>query len=246
MKKLLFLILLILFPFTLYAGKKIDVDYLAPVSLYKDNYIIFGDMDDQVKLQLSFQYSIFQKYDTGVFIGYSQYSMWSLYNSSSPFFDINYSPELFFKTKYFLKKYLDYIQVSPYQHMSNGRDREESRSLDRFYIEVQSSVNFPMLNTGANLKLFGYYNQGKVNYGRRTCLYEMRIWGALGKKKLSRNEIHFTFSGFKDGFHQIDIISKKIGFLNSRIYLQYRNGYMETMLTHEKRDVSVRIGMLFK
>jgi len=224
-------------------------DNLSPMELYKPSYFIFGDSKDQVKVQLSFKYALLKKYQSGLFMGYSQYMMWNLYDKSSPFYDINYNPEVFFKSKYFLAKYLDYIQIAPYEHMSNGRDGEESRSIDRIYIELQSSVS-GKVSFGVNLKGYCYYSTESNNkdYTKYSNYYTAKFFVSLGDSldENSKDELYIKIGGFKKGFIESGIISRKLWKLNPRLYFQVYHGYLSTMLDYNEKNTQIRIGVIFK
>jgi len=72
-------------------------EYEDPILLYKDNYFIFGDNDDQVKFQISLQYNLIYPSKLGFFAGYTQKSFWKMYNKSAPFYETNYEPEIFYR-----------------------------------------------------------------------------------------------------------------------------------------------------
>jgi len=150
----------IIFSTAIYSENKSN---LSPMELYKPTYWIFGSSNDQTKLNISFKYSITKQYRTGLFFGYSQLSKWNLYEPSAPFYDNNYNPEIFIKSKYFLNKYIDYIQFAPYEHRSNGKNENDSRSLNRTYLQLQTSyrilISGKVVVHGINLKGFIYYNE---------------------------------------------------------------------------------------
>ena len=71
----------------------VDEDFMLPDSpflLHKLNYFIFGNPDDQVKAQIEFKYEIIR--ESELFIAYSQYIFWNLYNSSTHISELNFNP----------------------------------------------------------------------------------------------------------------------------------------------------------
>jgi phospholipase A1 len=246
MKRFLTLALFILVPLFAFAENKPD---LSPMESYKGNSFLFGDMKDQVKVQVSFKYSIMQEYDTGIFLGYSQYMNWRLYSKSSPFADINYNPEVFVKSKYFIKDYIDYVQWAPYEHMSNGRDDKESRGIDRTYIEGQWSKG-NKLNVGVNLKGYLYYAQGSGNkkYASYTKYYEAKFFLSFGEEfaEDSKDQLYVKVAGWDKGYQEVGVISRKLPKINPRLYLQFFNGYCSSLLDYDKKEQNIRIGLIFK
>jgi len=248
MKKIIYSIIFLLFSISSIFAKDIDTKELSPFSVYKDMYWIFGLSKDQTRLQISFKYSLAEKYNTGIFLGYSQYAVWPLYNPSSPFDDINFSPEVFIKSKYFLTNYIDYIQVSPFQHMSNGKDKHDSRSINRCYSEIQKTFYHGIFNPGINLKLFVYYNQENVEYVKYTKCYELKLYMKYGKSKEmnDKGEIYATLSGLKKGFQEVGMISERIPTTNIRMYIQFYHGYLESQLYYDENVNRIRLGILFR
>jgi len=246
MRKIIFIALIILFSLTLYAEDKPD---LSPMEAYKPIYWIFGNSEDQTRLDISFKYAILKHYDSGLFFGYSQYSRWELYKKSSPFKTSDYNPEVFFKSRYFIPNILDFIKVSPYEHMSNGRDGDDNRSLNRCYAESQISIG-ERINVGLNSKIFLYYTQAKENkdYSKYTRNYETKFFISIGNelKETSKEELYIKVSGWNKGYQEYGFISRKLLFMNPRIYVQYFNGYCSSLLTYKEKEKALRIGIIFK
>ena len=148
-------------------GERVIVRFPDPVSLYHYNYFLFGTSTDKeingtgingqyCKFQISIAYRIFLwsglKDDTGLYIAYTQKSLWDLFNfkNSSPFIKSNYSPEFFYRIDLYEKtklgiyfKRLKYLQLGGWQHESNGlggNQAADSRSWDRGYFEFEYSL----------------------------------------------------------------------------------------------------------
>ena len=242
MKKL---ILILTFIIIIYSS--IFANDTSPMETYKPSYFTFGDNEDQVKVQLSFKYSLLQEYDSGLFLGYSQYMFWRLYETSSPFEEINYNPEVFLTTKYFFKDHIDYIKLGFYEHMSNGEGVGTSRAIDGSYIESQFSTG-NKFNVGLNLKLFYYYHQENIEYNKYSKYYKAKIFLSHGKSlnEDSKIEIYTEFSGFNKGWIEAGFISQKIGKLNPRLFFQFRHGYLDRMIVWDEKDTTLRAGIIFK
>ncbi len=235
-------------------------EYESPVSLYHDNYFISGfNLDTQVKFQVSVKYSLIFPSTTGVFLGYTQLSKWDLYSKSSPFKETNYMPEAFFKfeTKTnFLEKdlgYIDYIQVAPIAHRSNGRDGVDSRSENKFYGQIQLSKG-EVYNFGINCKVFGYYNVDKkrnkdINDYHHN--YECDLFFKIKSKtveELDKEEVHLRFGGnpLNKGFFESTVKFRIVSsVIQVRAYAQFFRGYDEFFIDYNIRDTAARIGFCF-
>lgn len=218
--------------------------------MYQPCYFITGlNKSTQGKLQLSFKYALLQDYYSGIFLGYTQLSLWDIYDVSAPFRATNYMPELFFKSK-ILVSWLDYIVVSPYEHKSNGQDVPGSRSINRFYVAAQKSVMTGPFDIGIWLKLFGYYNYEpkKMDYPYYSNYYESKFFITYGtyNDESVREEIYVRFGGIKKRFIEAGASSRRLFKSNIRIYLQYYYGYLEDMEYFRNKTSNFRAGVMVK
>jgi phospholipase A1 len=220
---------------------------LPPIGMYKDNYFLFGNKEDQVKVQLSFKYSLFKNYDLGIFLGYYQLLHWKFYDRSSPIIDVNFGPELFMKSKRLIP-FLDYIQFSLIEHLSNGRDGKDSRALNRTYLQAQYSFGNDTIKLGLNTKLMYYYKKETTklkqfstdkNYNKYTNYYIAKLFF-----NIKGYEVYGKSSGFKYGWREIGFLSNKIYKTNLKLYIQYRTGYFESLLYYCKKDTAIRVGVI--
>lgn len=112
-----------------------------PLEAHLPTYILFGDAHDQGLFQFSIRYNLLRNQGKlqGYF-AYTQRSWWNLYDSSSPFVENNYRPELLFRWRNNPKRAFcqgfDEIQFG-YAHESNGQGSDLSRSWERIFVEPQ-------------------------------------------------------------------------------------------------------------
>ncbi len=119
--------------------------YLPNLTAYEPMYFLVGTNPKKSKFQLSFKYQFLDpegelvgKYPwlKGFHFGYTQTSYWDLKSDSAPFEDTSYKPELFFlssnykRNQSFLKGI--FLQTG-FQHESNGRGGDSSRSTNHLY-----------------------------------------------------------------------------------------------------------------
>ncbi|MCP4132210.1 MAG: phospholipase A [bacterium] len=268
MKKLLVLLFVFLFGVSIFAQEivdKIDIepasqesdeDYSA-FSLYKSNYMVFGNYSDQVKGQISFKYELVQ--DWGIHIGYSQYMFWDLYKSSSPFREVNYNPELFWRWDAEFGA-LDYLQAGFYEHESNGKDGASSRSWDRSYLQFQLSVG-ERVNLGLDLKGFYSYriasdNSDIVDYvGYYEAKIFLKLSGEGGDSMLDKEEIYLLWGtgknnygfDFAKGWYEAGVkVRLLFAAIQPYLYLQGFYGYGESLIDYNKKDWAIRFGFVFE
>lgn len=233
--------------------------YLENLTPYKPIYFLIGADPRESKFQLSFKYRILdndsrtgQKFPwlKGFHFGYTQTSFWDLKSESIPFKDTSYKPEFFFISPNIMtpeyKKFRFFLQTG-LQHESNGRDDEESRSTNFFYIK-------PMFLYFADKRPYGLMVSPKVwtyvNNEEETNkdLYKYRGYFeldvAIGKADSFLLESSF-YRGSKGGSVMVDFYypMHKI-FNNFDIYFhsQYTNALAESLLNYKERNESIRFG----
>ncbi|OOX93933.1 phospholipase [Campylobacter coli] len=230
------------------------------ISSYKMNYFLpfaysFGSLGKEnrkteMKFQLSIKKRLFEdllglgeKY----YVGYTQTSWWQNYKHSSPFRETNYQPEFFVDIPLYLEdyKFFNNLRVG-ILHESNGKGDEnsESRSWNRIYA---SSV-------------FLY----------QRFLFVPRIWYRIPENKedddnpaithyMGNFDINMAYLGndyfinlmlrnnldFRDNKSAIQVdIGYDIFDNGIYWYLQYFNGYGESLIDYNKRLQRLSTGFL--
>jgi len=225
--------------------------YLAAIETiqpYQPTYLIAGDKENQVKYQISFKYGLWYPYNSGLFLSYTQLAKWNLYDKSSPFRETNYNPSVFWEKGNVWK--FDFLRIIPYEHKSNGRDGEESRSIDRGFLEAQASIG-EKLNLGIREKVGYFYAVSNKNKDIKRYIgnFETELFaqiksqhGYLGHEKLSfAGEWTNKFYWYKIEL-SFRIFTTKI---RPHVYVQYYNGYGEFLLNYNKKSNALRAGLIF-
>jgi len=234
-----------------------------PISLYKDNYFLFGNKEDQVKFQISVEYMIFNKFETdwvrNFYVAYTQASWWRVYKSADTMSN-NYQPELFYRLELNKDSFkdkdsgmIDYIQISPLYHTSTGTEGTGHRGFNAYYAQIQASSG-KAHNFGLNLKLFGYWcihpNNRDINRYRDN--YESDLFYKFRREKdaiFNKYEFHLRNTGnpFGRGYHIMEgssqlHIAKKF---QPKIFLQYCSGYGVNMVEYNIKKREFRIGIIY-
>lgn len=228
------------------------------ITAYKMNYFLpfaysFGSLDnDNRKMEMKFQLSIKKRLFENLFglnekyyIGYTQTSWWQNYKHSSPFRETNYQPEFFVDFPLENHSFFNNLRLG-ILHESNGKGDEnlESRSWNRIY---------------ASTAIF---------YER--FLFVPRIWYRIPEKRkdddnpdirhyLGNFDLNLGYLG-KDYFANIMLrnnlnlhrnkgaIQVDIGYdiFNNGIYwyLQYFNGYGESLIDYNRKLQRLSTGFL--
>lgn len=211
----------------------------------------------EVKYQLSLKvplYTGFSDKDQGIFMGFTLQSFWQFYNKdiSSPFRETNYEPELFWINFLDDENVLwgdEMAFVLGLSHQSNGRSQPNSRSWNRVYAE------FIWENRGFVFSFKPWY---RLPEDRKDNILEakgddnpdihkyMGYFEFTGAYRLEEHELSFMFrnnlSSDNRGALQLDWSFPAWGKL--RGYVQYFNGYGESMIDYNAHIERFGVGIL--
>lgn len=214
----------------------------------------------------------FRKY-LPLYFSYTQKSFWNIGKPSAPFEENNYNPEVFLD--YQVKGsgiYLDHVVIGG-EHESNGRDGAESRSWNRVYLQLSFGIEagdglekkgiLRKEKYSAYLKLWeAYGEEDQDDYlksiGRNETFLDYAGRGEVGFSirelpiishfnLLKNNQLDFRTRIFRDwdkgsmeiGYHQ------NIPTTNFFLYLQYWDGYGESLQRFSVRDTKWKGGLSF-
>ncbi|MGH8370732.1 MAG: phospholipase A [Gammaproteobacteria bacterium] len=110
------------------------------LSTHRPMYVMpytYSPAYDGRKTEVVFQISAKQRlFGTNFYAAYTQKSFWQAYNKkdSSPFYETDYNPELFYRWTPDPIKYNHWGADAGFEHESNGQDLPDSRSWNRIYI----------------------------------------------------------------------------------------------------------------
>lgn len=231
------------------ADKILGVSTNEKFTYYEPSYLIFGDED--LKLQFSFKYKLSKEYN--LFFAYTQLMFWEIYGKSKPFADVNYRPEGFYR---FLDKessFLKSLDVG-YMHLSNGQESDESRSLDRIFLRANLTGKIGSQHLGTSLRVFQIFNEDDTN---KDIINHLGYWEAvffLSDIVIAENRtMHATlrtYAGSK--IYDIDKGGVEGGLMynlpkadfNPSLYLQWFEGYSESLIDYNKRRSEYRFGIV--
>lgn len=225
---------------------------------HKFNYIIPANVssskepNQSKQVETKFQISIkkillddlFAK-DLDLYFAYTQQSFWQLYDSqnSRPFRESNYEPSLYLS--YPLDKYdlfFDRVDFG-YVHQSNGGDLNNSRSWDRLFVEgIYSYENFTMAlktwyripesaDKDDNPDITKYLGYGELTFGY--------LWNKHLLTTTLRNNLR------EDNKGSILLDYSYPIYKNLYLYLQFFNGYGESLRDYNNSINRFGVGILF-
>ncbi len=203
----------------------------------------------EAKFQISFKVKLWEDIlgrDMDLWFAYTQLAFWQVYNTafSSPFRETNYEPELLlnFRTDYNLFGLRGKIINFGLNHQSNGRSEPLSRSWNRVV------ANFGFERGQFNLLLKTWYRipeneNDDDNHDIEKYMGYGELWGFYFWKKtrfamMVRNNLRSENKGavqLEWAFPLIERISA---------YLQYFNGYGESLIDYDKSVNRFSIGFI--
>jgi phospholipase A1/A2 len=208
----------------------------------------------EAKFQISFKVKLWEDIlgkDMDLWFAYTQLSFWQVYNKtfSSPFRESNYEPELLlnFRTDYNLLGLRGRIINIGINHQSNGRGQLLSRSWNRIVANIGfERNNFNLLlkawyrlpessHEDDNRKILKYMGYGEL-WG--TYYWRDHRFGIMVRNNLRMNDnkgaIQLDWS-FPFPFIKKDRVSG---------YIQYFNGYGESLLDYDKSINRIGVGLM--
>ncbi len=213
------------------------------------NYFLYGQ--PSTKIQFSFKYQVVRKIP--FYIGYTQLGFWDLTRESKPFKDTNFNPELFYRLK-LNNSYWKYLDISPIEHKSNGREGEASRGFNRSYLLAYGENTGKSFVYFTQVKIAQMYGQDEQNLDIQNYIGPLEIrfgFTEFTNSALDRLKLEFMFfpggntmRNFWNGAHEIDISFRFGGAdLNPSLMLQFYEGNAETLIDYDKRVQQFRVGI---
>ncbi len=235
--------------------------FLKNLSAYEPVYFLFG-VDpgrEKSKFQVSFKYKLFNApFDSrglnslldGLHLAYTQTSYWDLKSNSKPFDDSSYKPEVFYLVPK-IDLELPWVKIfgiqGGFQHESNGKGGDDSRSTNYMYIKPIMSISLfdeAYLTVAPKLWMYvmnedetnpdladyrGYFDlQIQTGMPMGLCLDTHTRWAEAGPSIQADLSYPLT-SFFNNG-------------LNLYLHLQYFNGYAERLKEYDSKEEIFRIG----
>ena len=231
--------------------------------LYKDNYIISGiptnETINQYTADAKFQVSISHRltktvlpFNSFLILTYTQKTFWSIYAKSAPFKDINYNPGLALVKPIIYNNQLRGSAVISFEHESNGKDSFDSRGWNQI---VLSGMYFFNSNFSVQGKLWaGLLDKGEpeLDGGGNPDLYRYRGYGLVAFNYRSTNDKFWVSAiinpckKFGDFNTQLELNFKFSAQSNQYLFIQWYNGYGDSLLDYDKYSSMIRVGMCIK
>ncbi len=202
----------------------------------------------EIKFQISFMVPLVRNIikDNGhLYVAYTNRSFWQAFNQeeSLPFRETNHEPELSFKfdNKWKIFGFTNRLNSFGFVHQSNGRNEPISRSWNRLF----ATFIFERKNVALSIKPWIIVGDKIGNEDIQDYMGNVELRGAYRWRQhtfslLLRNNIQ---SGFSKGTFQTDWSFPLWGRI--RGYMQYFNGYGESMIDYNVHTNTLGMGFQF-
>jgi outer membrane phospholipase A len=222
-------------------------------------FVAGGSAPKGARFQISFRYRLFDDQGVvaetlpvarGLYFGFTQTSLWDLESDSKPFRDTSFRPSLFYQWKISNPPLGDSLTLAGgYEHESNGRDGDDSRSIDTWFVRTNLRYHLPDGRTyiGIEPKLWSY-----IDKSDNSDIARYRGHGQLGLR-IGRDSALMLAATLRRGTAgvgstQIDLsypLRRSIfSGVGAFVHLQYFNGYGQTLLEYaESRSPQIRLGI---
>lgn len=231
-----------------FAKGVLGADKDSTFSFYLPNYFAFGK--DDLKLQFSGKYRVAR--NINIYLAYTQLMFWHIYDSSMPFEEINYNPEIFYRILEDQTNYLRSLDIGVL-HTSNGEDGPISRSINRIYTKLNGVRKMDRFNLITLLQFHYIFNRDSQSEHIHDYLGYWDLKMAL-THLITHNKQHLDlefriyagkrFFNFDKGAREIGLVYNfESENFNPNIYFQYFSGYGENLLFQNKKQESYRLGL---
>ncbi len=232
----------------------------SAIGFHEPMFFLVGGSDPvSARFQFSFRYRIFDDLGVlaetlpvarGLYFGFTQTSLWDLQSDSKPFRDSSFRPSLFYRWMLSDPQDRGSLALSGgYEHESNGREGEVSRSIDTLFLRAELRYMLPDGRTyvGVAPKWWSYLDKSD-----NPDIARFRGYGELGLR-LGRDDGLMLSSLVRRGTAgkigtQLDLsypLRRSVfSGVGAFAHLQYFRGYGETLLDYDERQGSqFRIGV---
>lgn len=234
------------------AGSPRDNPFLANLSAYEPIYAIYGPgTDTSARIQISLKYRLFGargNWLDGIHFAYTQRMFWDIEEASSPFRDVNYMPELFYLVP--PKPVGERVALGGRigaRHESNGRDGDESRTLNTIYVQPEASIPVGGNTLTLGPRLWAYVGGQEGNEDIERYRGHTGLYAAFGRDDGLRLSLTSRLN-FSSGKGAVDgVLSYPLTNMwasGPQLYLiaQGFTGYGESLLDYDRRQTRLRFG----
>jgi phospholipase A1 len=221
------------------------------LTYYEPMYVLVGHPVS--KINFSFKYQFIR--NVPIYLGFVQNIFWLFEETSHPFRDTNFNPRLFYRFSFDPEDGEDYLDLIAFEHKSNGKGNPESRSFDGSGAKFAWRTKYENFSLKGHLKGLWRYDLDETNkdFEKYVGPFEVGFaFSIFSGTFLDKAELSYrAYTGgewgedFKRSSHEVGISFRLFGrTLTPAIYVQYFNGYSESLLNYDQREENLRVGFL--
>ncbi|MDP2643579.1 MAG: phospholipase A [Desulfobacterales bacterium] len=234
--------------------------YLGNISGYEPMYFLVGTDPKKSRFQLSLKYRLFDSkgpliarhpWLRQIHFAYTQTSFWDLRSASLPFEDTSYKPEIFFRTSNLntgfgrIKGF--YLQTG-FQHESNGRGGENSRSTNTLYAKPLFIFYDEDTKFGLQIapKVWAYVaneEEGNADLADYRGYFDLELKAGKADSLVLGSNLRW---GAQGGSIQVDLTyplrQQLSGNIDLYLQAQYVNSLAESLIDYKLRSQAFRLG----
>lgn len=227
-------------------------------NVFKDNYFMVGiptnaspnKYNSNVKYQISFSQRLTNAVlplNSYLFLTYSQKAFWDIFLDSKPFTEINFNPSIGVATPIFQQNRYKGLLAIMFEHESNGRAGDASRSWNFISATFQSRFSH---NWAYNVRLwvpFGYKDDNPDLLKYAGCVEFSASWLPLKNDRLvvdltARKGCSWDWKGH----FKANVAYKITKNSNQYVGAEWYCGHAESLIEYQNFVSMVRIGLVIK
>ena len=226
-------------------------------TLYKDNYFTLGtevgSKPTSTNSDVKFQISVAQRLTkstlpgkTYLFLMYSQKCFWNVFEESLPMHDLNFNPGIGVSKLLISKDRLVGKATLLIEHESNGKDGEASRSWNKVSLSASIFVD-------PNFMIHGKYwipivdGENNKDILRYSGIYQTGLQYVSSNGRFGVALTLVKRKGWDLNFNTIAELNYRLfAQENQYLFLQYYNGYGESLLDYKQFHSRLRVGIVIK
>lgn len=225
------------------------------LNLLRHQPLYFAYGEPSSKVQLSFKYRIIK--DIPIYFAYTQIMFWDLRKDSKPFKDSTYNPEFIYTYDFDKKIFLDNIDFGIWEHNSNGKDGDASRSFERAFIRFNFAREYKSFLLKFSTKFGFIYGLDKTNEDIRDYISPLELkLSFVGLYKgwaMDRSSFDIRYFPGGDWAQHWDKggieLSTSFRFggwsIIPAFYMQYFRGHAESLINYDQKVEEFRAGFIF-
>ena len=232
-------------------------DHQPYFSLFKDNYFTIGTVmgakptqhNSDVKFNISFKQRLTNStlpFHSYLFLTYSQKCVWSVFENSLPMRDLNFNPGLGLSKLLFVKDRMIGSLTVMIEHESNGRDKLASRSWNKISFSGNIFVD-PQLMIFAKYWIPIIDGENNRDILRYSGIYQSGFQAMSADNRFVMSMVFVKRKGWNLNVNTIVQLGVRLRKKDNQfLFMEYYNGYGETLLDYNKFRSRLRVGLLIR